>query len=69
MGRKTCLWAGKKKKGLQCKNWQNVNKTIFPKTGFRFNIVIFLNVHVAFEKCTLKSTEVLQFFGGTMTGE
>jgi hypothetical protein len=46
MGRKTCLWAGKKKKGLQCKNWQNVNKTIFPKTGFRFNIVIFLNVHV-----------------------
>jgi len=22
-----------------------------------------------FEKCTLKTTEVLQFFGGTMTGE
>jgi hypothetical protein len=22
-----------------------------------------------FEQCTLKTTEVLQFFGGTMTGE
>jgi hypothetical protein len=22
-----------------------------------------------FEKCTLKTTKVLQFFGGTMTGE